>query len=199
VTSAFSTDDKCLSYIYLSPINHAPAWLFGVLTGYLLHRQDSKIIHITKSTNLILWAASLGTTTILILGQTVATRNSNNFVLSAVINSFARPLWSLAVCFMIFSCSTGHGGKYRIFKTGDVRGLFQVSSTLFSPIPCFIVLGKLTYSMYLTHLGVIDVLLAGSMHHPGYFSNFDLVRPMITRVMVPKKCFSFTTSGGYSS
>ncbi|XP_068907026.1 nose resistant to fluoxetine protein 6-like [Tenebrio molitor] len=152
------TDDKYLSYIYLSPINHAPAWLFGVLTGYLLHRQDSKIIHMTKTTNLILWAASLGTTTLLILGQTVTTRNSNNFVLSAVINSFARPLWSLAVCFMIFSCSTGHGGFVNTFLSH----------------PLFIVLGKLTYSMFLTHLGVIDVLLAGSMRHPGYFSNFDI-------------------------
>jgi hypothetical protein len=65
--------------------------------------------------------------------------------------------------------------------------------------PLFIVLGKLTYSMFLTHLGVIDVLLAGSMRHPGYFSNFDIVRLMISIVLVSKKCFSFATSGGYSS
>jgi hypothetical protein len=134
VTSVFSTGDRYLHYIYLSPINHAPAWLFGILTGYLLYRHGSTKIQIPKKTNLILWSTSFFVMTLLLLSQTVATRNSHNYFFSAVLNSLARPLWSLAVCFMIFSCSTGHGGKYQIFKTGDLRGLFQVSSTLFSPI-----------------------------------------------------------------
>ncbi|XP_044254647.1 nose resistant to fluoxetine protein 6-like [Tribolium madens] len=141
----FDSDLSYLKYYYMTPMAHLAPWSFGILLGYVLYRQNYQKIVISKRQNHILMALSLSTMLALHLLCTVLVRQGRDSFYSALFNCFARPLWALALCVLIFNCYTGNGGFINTFLSH----------------PVFIVLGKLTYSMYLLHVPVIFVIFFG--------------------------------------
>ncbi|CAH1370109.1 unnamed protein product [Tenebrio molitor] len=93
----------------------------------------------------------------LILYHHIFVKYGHNVLRSAIFNSFSRLFWSLAVCSIIFNCTTGHGGIVNRFLSQ----------------PVFTVGAKLTYSMYLTHEAVIQ-FFTQDQRQSGYFSNLQI-------------------------
>lgn len=46
-----------------------------------------------------------------IFTHVVFTKNEYNVLRSAIFNPLVRPLWAVAVCWVIFACVKGYGGK----------------------------------------------------------------------------------------
>ncbi|XP_044267470.1 nose resistant to fluoxetine protein 6-like [Tribolium madens] len=153
--SYWEMDENDSRITYFNPLSRMPPWLVGTVLGYLLYQK--KKFQIPPKTNFLLWTTSLLLMLQLILYHQVFLNSPHNVFRSAFFNSCSRLLWSLSVCFIVFSCSTGHGGIINNFLSH----------------PVFIVLGKLTYSMYLTHVLVIMVV-TGNQKYARYFSNFGL-------------------------
>ncbi|RZC34741.1 hypothetical protein BDFB_003316, partial [Asbolus verrucosus] len=152
----FDSDESFFHYIYNSPLSRMPAWLIGVFFGYLIYEHHTKKIRISNSLNFILWTFSLTFILGNILYHNVLVRNQYSIMRSAINNAFGRPLWSFAVSSIIYNCCLGHAKFINAFLSH----------------PIFIVLGKLTYSMFLVHLGVIAALMGGQKH-AGQFSSFE--------------------------
>ncbi|XP_015835187.1 nose resistant to fluoxetine protein 6 isoform X2 [Tribolium castaneum] len=148
-------EDNDSKITYFNPLSRMPSWLVGSVLGYLLYQ--NKKLQNPQKINFLLWTASLLLMLGLILYHQVFMNSPHNVFRSAFFNSFSRFMWSLAVCFIIFSCSTGRGDFINNFLSH----------------PVFIVLGKLTYSMYLTHVLII-MAVTGNQKHASYFSNFGV-------------------------
>ncbi|KAJ3630434.1 hypothetical protein MTP99_011629 [Tenebrio molitor] len=146
-----------LVYVYFSTLSHMPAWLIGIVFGYFLYQNKNKKNSISRLVNITLWLVSLCSMLALVLYHVVFTRHNYDVTRSAFFNSLSRPIWSLAVCSIIYSCSTGRGGCVNTFLSH----------------PVFVVLGKLTYSMYLIHVLVIFVVV-GNPKESTHFSNFEI-------------------------
>ncbi|KAJ3657228.1 hypothetical protein Zmor_016244 [Zophobas morio] len=142
--------------IYTNPICRMPAWLVGIYFGYLLHKHRLQKTEIPYIINVSLWLACLCIMTTLILYQVYILRHDYNVYRSAFFNTFSRPLWSASVCYIIFSCCTGHARPVNTFLSH----------------PVFIVLGKLSYSMYLIHITTTYVVVTNK-RQVGYFSTFE--------------------------
>ncbi|KYB27755.1 nose resistant to fluoxetine protein 6 [Tribolium castaneum] len=151
----FDSDMSYMKYYYLTPIAHLAPWSFGILLGYLLYRQNYQKIIISKRQNRFLMAIALTTMVALHLLCTVLMRHERDPFYSALFNCFVRPLWALALCVVIFICYTGHGGFINTFLSH----------------PVFIIVGKLTYSMYLLHVPVIYVIFLGIKDETSTISN----------------------------
>jgi peptidoglycan biosynthesis protein MviN/MurJ (putative lipid II flippase) len=88
-----------------------PAWLIGIVFGYFLYQNKNKKNSISRLVNITLWLVSLCSMLALVLYHVVFMRDNYDVTRSAFFNSLSRPIWSLAVCSIIYSCSTGRGGK----------------------------------------------------------------------------------------
>ncbi|XP_068906976.1 nose resistant to fluoxetine protein 6-like [Tenebrio molitor] len=144
-------------YVYFSTLSRMPAWLIGIVFGYFLYRNKNKKNSISQLANITLWLVSLCSMLALVLYQVVFVRHNYDVTRSAFFNSLSRPIWSLAVCSIIYSCCTGRGGCVNTFLSH----------------PLFVVLGKLTYSMYLIHFLVIFVVV-GNPKESTHFSTFEI-------------------------
>lgn len=105
-----------------------------------------------------------------------------NVLLSSLINSVARPLWGLCICWTIFACINGYGGeiletsqKHFVNHCNPLVGLLNK----FLSLEIFTVLARLNYAMYLVHLPV-QMLLIFSLRTPGYISNLSVVSSLFT-------------------
>ncbi|XP_063914236.1 nose resistant to fluoxetine protein 6-like [Zophobas morio] len=143
--------------IYFSTISRLPAWFVGTFFGYVLYRDSHKKIRISKQVNSALWALVLSTIVALVFYHKISFQGEYKEYISAFYHTFCRLFWCLSVCYIILSCCTGHSKL--------------VDSFLSHPV--FIVMGKLTYSLYLVHLTVIFVVMA-HRKHLGYFSSFEI-------------------------
>ncbi|KAJ3647366.1 hypothetical protein Zmor_019246 [Zophobas morio] len=130
-------------YLSFSTIHRLPSWLIGVFCGYLLQFQNVKIL---KKLNIFLLLVSFLSMILLIMNQLSLMEGEYNVYRFAVWNGLARPAWSSALAYIIFSCATGHGGIIDSFLSHYV----------------FSVLSKLTFGMYLVHIGMILVMLGNS-------------------------------------
>jgi ABC-type proline/glycine betaine transport system permease subunit len=131
--SSLNAEDSL--YVYFSTLSRMPAWLIGIVFGYFLYRNKNKKNSISQLANITLWLVSLCSMLALVLYQVVFVRHNYDVTRSAFFNSLSRPIWCLAVSSIIYSCSTGRGGKNPHF-CHLILCFFQVVSTLFFPIRC---------------------------------------------------------------
>lgn len=96
-----------------------PCWLLGLIFGYLFYYKKFKP---SRKLNLLLWVISLGVMLKLVTGQTVFISTEYSLHRSVLWNALARPLWSLCICFIIYSCGVGNGGKtFRVSISTIIR------------------------------------------------------------------------------
>lgn len=76
----------------------------------------------------------------------------------AFYDAYSRVFWSIALCYIIFTCVHGHGGLINKF----------LSHPLWQP------LSRLSYSIYLLHL-VVMMITTASIKSPLHFSELNAV------------------------
>lgn len=132
--------------------------------------------------NISLWVVSLATMAAIVFGQVDFTRNEKNVLRSSIFNAFATPSWCLAVSYIIFSCSQGYGGIAPIFSYLSFTIYFCIAGPLnkFLSNRIFQILSRLTYSMFLMHLGVLGIV-ANGRRNVTYFSNMTVVRKFTSK------------------
>ena len=107
-----SWSNEFVYYLSFSTIHHLPSWLIGVFCGYLLQFQNVKFL---KKLNIFLLLVSFLSMILLIMNQLSLMEGEYNVYRFAVWNGLARPAWSSALAYIIFSCATGHGGIFLFF------------------------------------------------------------------------------------
>ncbi|KAJ3647370.1 hypothetical protein Zmor_019249 [Zophobas morio] len=142
-------------YLAFSTFHHLPSWLIGIFCGYLLQHENIKI---PKNLNVCLLFVSFLSLIMLMVNQLTHLEGEYSVYRAALWNGLARPAWSLSLCYIIFSCATGHGGIVNSFLSNYV----------------FIVLSELSYSIYLVHGGIM-LFIFGNSRQTLFFNNHQIL------------------------
>ncbi|CAH1381071.1 unnamed protein product, partial [Tenebrio molitor] len=146
-------------YYFLTHTRGAP-WFVGVILGYYIFKlkQNEFTLKLNKTVVWIIWGVCLGTMLACSLGGYSTLRGEeydrygNAFHIALV-----RPVWSVAVSWIILACTSDYGGPINWVLS----------------LPIYQVLNRFTYSIYLTHLTILNVI-AFNKKRPDYFSNFNM-------------------------
>ncbi|KAF5286023.1 hypothetical protein FQA39_LY16465 [Lamprigera yunnana] len=139
---------------YLKTHIRATPWLFGIILGYLV--STSKDITIAKVTSRILTVVSLVVFAIdIIFTPDTISPGPPYQIENAFLIAFSRPLWCVAVCWIIYASTNG----------------YLKCVNRFMSLRIFQLLSKITYSLYLCHLSLILIVTCGS----NYYFNFTLL------------------------
>ena len=144
-------------YFYFPPYARMCAWLFGIMTAYILHNtKDFKII-IPKHLNALLWFLTISTVFSIILGM--YSFQDDDHWHSQFMNSFYLAIghlgWSMALSWIIFACHHGYGGFINHFLSLSV----------------WKIISRFGLSIYLTHI-LAQLAIFGSQKQPAYFNEF---------------------------
>ncbi|XP_038052261.1 O-acyltransferase like protein-like [Patiria miniata] len=97
--------------IYGKPYCRIPAYLVGIVFGYIFYKVQGKPFKMSKGLNLVMWFLSTAVAMSVVYG---IYRNElvGTFPLYAAVlyNVFARPAFVMAVGWVAFSCLVGYGG-----------------------------------------------------------------------------------------
>uniref|UniRef100_A0A0A9W997 Nose resistant to fluoxetine protein 6 n=2 Tax=Lygus hesperus TaxID=30085 RepID=A0A0A9W997_LYGHE len=161
VTADGDRKDLIMRVLYLPTWTKFTSYVVGIFLGYLLFKiRDGKIdFKMNKVTNMVLWLGTAGIMLFAVFGgfpcfQLDYDYEKNKFY-SAFYIGFYRLFWGIGLFWIILACDNGWGGP--------VNGI--LSWEIFGP------LGKLTYCIYLIHVGVMLVGVA-SVRHTIYYSDY---------------------------
>jgi hypothetical protein len=138
---------------YVAPWFRYQPYLVGIMLGYILHHLRGKSVTIRKDLNIFVWEAAFLCAFAVVYGLYNA-RKSHQITLftSTIYNTFQRISWSLALAWVIFSCSKGYGGLVNEFLSWGV----------FAP------LSRLTFTTYLIHFNVMFMFGASVLSSSPY-------------------------------
>ncbi|KAK5645104.1 hypothetical protein RI129_006404 [Pyrocoelia pectoralis] len=142
---SFNFSDHYLRY-YINAFARAAPWLIGFVLGYVIFqkKQNQTNTSFKKGTDTLLWLISLFIIflSIVLLNYASVSLEETNVIIHALKMSVIRPIFSIAICWVIYSCH------------------FQRSEMLnwFLSLPLFKILSKLSYCSYLVHYPVIGIV-----------------------------------------
>ncbi|XP_044255135.1 nose resistant to fluoxetine protein 6-like [Tribolium madens] len=147
-------------YYFLTHLRASP-WIIGIILGYYLFKikQNNTQIKINKFIVCITWVICIGAMLGCVLGghSTLRTKEYDSWG-NALYITFIRPVWSVAISWIIFACTVDYGGPVNWFLS----------------LPIYQVLNKFTYSMYLVHVVVLSVIV-GNRKYPDHFSKLNMM------------------------
>lgn len=88
---------------------------------------------------------------------------SNDAFMLGLQNAFGRAIWAIAISYIIYACAHNAGGPINWFLSH----------------PCWDLLAKLSFAIYLVHMPVIWLIMS-TMKVPPYFSEISALRDSIT-------------------
>ncbi|XP_062550333.1 nose resistant to fluoxetine protein 6-like [Armigeres subalbatus] len=147
--SVLITDINRDSLTYVPTHTRMGAWMVGVITGYIFHRNRSATVRLRKSRVVLGWTLSMVALVGIIVGthyvnQPVA--GTHPQIYDALFESLKHVVWACGVAWIIFACANGYGGPVNSV----------LSLRVWQP------LGKLSYCLYLLHLPMQTVLTAST-------------------------------------
>uniref|UniRef100_A0A0N5AH02 NRF domain-containing protein n=1 Tax=Syphacia muris TaxID=451379 RepID=A0A0N5AH02_9BILA len=144
-------------YIYFAPWIRFTPHLLGMLTGYILYKHRNRKINIHPILAIILWLVSIAFGIVAVFGLYDYLRQKTvlNTAQNASYYAFHRIVWSLALAWVVYACEHNFAGPIKNFME---LGMWKP-------------LGRLTYSAYLTHYFLIDVVDAQE-RFPIHYSNY---------------------------
>jgi peptidoglycan/LPS O-acetylase OafA/YrhL len=177
VTSTFRNPKNYEKYYYYLTHTRCVPWFIGLILGYYIFKlkQDKLRLKLNKTLVWIIWAVCFGTMLTCVLGGHSTLRGEeydrwgNAFYIALV-----RPVWSLAVSWVILACTNDYGGENKPKKKSKPTKVFPGPVNWVLSLPIYQVLNRFTYSIYLTHVTLLYII-SYDRKRPGYFSNFNLV------------------------
>nr|XP_032515089.1 nose resistant to fluoxetine protein 6-like [Danaus plexippus plexippus] len=148
-----------MTYYYMNTLTRANVFIIGMMLGYLLYIWKGHQLKISKVLNMFLWIISLSICALIIycIHPTLQIDYENQ-ILDSIINSFMRPLWALALSWIIFACVKGYGGP--------INWLFCWSLW---KLPA-----RISFSLYLLHMPFIEIINATTIF-PLYFDDRAII------------------------
>ncbi|RZC31744.1 nose resistant to fluoxetine protein 6-like, partial [Asbolus verrucosus] len=145
---------------YLLTHTRATPWVIGVILGYYIFKikQNEIRFRLHKFVALMMWAICLATLLTCVLGGHGTLRGKeydrmgNSFHIA-----FVRPVWSIAISWIILACITNYGGPINWILS----------------LPIYQVLNRFTYSIYLTHVTMLYMIIYNKKW-PDYFSDLNM-------------------------
>ncbi|XP_055844711.1 nose resistant to fluoxetine protein 6-like isoform X2 [Episyrphus balteatus] len=137
-----------------------PPWLVGIGLGYIMHLYRNRSIHLPVMYQILGWVLSLGTLLAIVFAPHFSLKSSYTVSVfhAAIYEGLKRVSWSIALAWIVFACHFGFGSK--------------VNSILSHPY--WQPLGRLTYCMYLVHVGVLTINF-GISRTDVYISDYSLM------------------------
>eukprot|EP00054_Salpingoeca_dolichothecata_P030999 m.257608 g.257608 ORF g.257608 m.257608 type:complete len:554 (-) comp26757_c1_seq24:24-1685(-) len=128
--------------VYLPAYARVPPYIVGLLLSFLYHQylKCSRNFMLPRMVVLVGYLASLVCLFLTVFGIHEATFGSRSQLVDALYIGFSRPVWGVCVGFIIFTCATG--------QAATVNG--------FLGHPYFIPLARVSFSLYLVHVTVIE-------------------------------------------
>ncbi|XP_047004780.1 nose resistant to fluoxetine protein 6-like [Schistocerca americana] len=164
----YATDDAMLwqvfSLLYTPSHTRAGPYIVGLGLGYTLHRLKGKQLRLTVWQEVALWAAS-GAVWVLAVPSALPLYGRWPAVpqpWSALYAGLQRPLWSLALAWMLLACCKG--------RARPLQWLLG--------LPLFRPLSALVYCVYLTHYALL-IYVDGSVRTAGFLSDFGTIQSAI--------------------
>ncbi|KAJ8687833.1 hypothetical protein QAD02_023627, partial [Eretmocerus hayati] len=140
--------------LYQVPYTRASPWLFGIILGFMV----SKNLRPNRWIKIIGWStASAGFVTLLICIRNVALSPEPNFIRDVMFMLFAKVIWSIVICWIIYCSITD--------RTGIVSRILSWKY--------FLPLSRLSYSVYLIHM-IFPTLRIGASRVPAYFNDYQI-------------------------
>ncbi|KAH9642829.1 hypothetical protein HF086_008460 [Spodoptera exigua] len=165
VPSRFSEMMDYMFEYYFNTLTRASPFFVGMICGYILHLYRKSRIQIPWFVVVFFWACSAG-----ILGgifyfkYRIKQFDWENQLVDNLMNSFMRPIYAVAICWLIIACVHGYSGPINWFLSLDEWRL-----------PA-----RLSYAMYLFHYPLM-FSINGSAVAPFYFSVGNLVRKPVAK------------------
>ncbi|XP_076801554.1 O-acyltransferase like protein-like [Clavelina lepadiformis] len=147
-------EEKYLFDIYTTPWSRISVYIIGMITGYTLFVTNQKI-KMHKAVVIVGWitASVIALSVIYGLYEPLKDFDLMDENLAAFYNAVSRPAFGFSVAWLIIACVSGYGGPITTFLNWKV----------------FIPLSRLTYSVYLIHLLVMQWFVA-TKEEPFHFS-----------------------------
>ncbi|XP_048480394.1 uncharacterized protein LOC105382199 [Plutella xylostella] len=155
IQASIENDLNYNRYYYINTLCRAPPFFVGMIYGYLLYSLQDTQIRIKRPILLLTWSLWFGVvSTVLYLTYPMQQAEWEHPVLDVFINSFMRPVWGLAIGWMIFACAKGYGGPINWFLS--LRAWKAPS--------------RLSYAAYVLHYPLLFVVNCTALA-PVYFSD----------------------------
>ncbi|XP_057379360.1 nose resistant to fluoxetine protein 6-like [Daphnia carinata] len=142
---------------YLDTFSRIPAYLIGILLGWILHNTKNRKVYMNKYLAGIGWIIATLFALAVIYGMTPYLDETTVPVVNPFIRisygAFHHSAWAIAVGWIIFTCTHGYGGFINQF----------LSWKLFLPF------SRLSYAAYLIHYNMIKAY-ASHLRKPFYFT-----------------------------
>ncbi|XP_001605149.3 nose resistant to fluoxetine protein 6 [Nasonia vitripennis] len=157
---------KMFDEIYQMPYTRAGPWLIGIALGYRITRgldKPSKACIFTGWLLAILAFAFciVGTKSLLDLNY------EYNLTWEVIFAALSRPLWGLAVCWIIYACHHGYAGPISTFLSWKA----------------FVPLSKLSYCTYLVHL-LFPFARFSTARTKSYFSDYVILNNYVGDIVL---------------
>ncbi|KAI5642782.1 acyltransferase family domain-containing protein [Phthorimaea operculella] len=150
-----SFDDYHKKYYY-NTMTRAPPFFVGMLFGYILSVCKGKKIQIPVPVAWFFWVSSaFSMMGLMYITHLMKDWQWDYWVIDDLNNSFARSIWAIAICWMIFACQHGYGGPANWFLCLDIWKLPS----------------RISYGMYLFHFP-IQYLIAGHARIPIFLTDW---------------------------
>ncbi|XP_075226493.1 nose resistant to fluoxetine protein 6-like [Lycorma delicatula] len=161
--------------LYLPTHTKTISYIIGILLGYLIFQIKSNRINwnLSVAQQITGWVVALifiggslfGAYPLFQIDHTYSKWESSLYI------GFYKLFWGLGIGWVFLACSTGYGG---------------IVSDILNCKP-FIILGRLTYGIYLTHVAVIIYKL-GNMRQPTFLSHYDQIQQFMGEFIVTIFC-----------
>ncbi|XP_033640142.1 O-acyltransferase like protein-like [Asterias rubens] len=140
--------------IYGKPYCRIPAYLVGMVAGYIFYKQHGKPVKMSKFLNGFVWVLATGVALSVLFGPYRQPGNEFPQYASVLYLVFSRFSFAIAVAWVAFACVFGYGGPVNAF----------LSWGFWAP------LSRITFGAYLLHPTLIFVIYntAKSFYHVTY-------------------------------
>ncbi|KAB0798819.1 hypothetical protein PPYR_06699 [Photinus pyralis] len=156
--------DKYLKHIFYSMHNRASTFIIGFLLGYVLYeskrpKHAKTVLKIFKPLVIAsLWVLALGLIALCLFVSQAFIKLDYYWVHHTLQNTFTRPLWAIAVAWIIFACVHGYAGP--------VNSILSYSG--------FRILSRILYSTLLINF-TVAIILSGQTRKGFHFSASDAI------------------------
>ncbi|XP_038214627.1 O-acyltransferase like protein-like [Zerene cesonia] len=152
-----------MNNFYQNTLTRASSFFFGMALGYLLTITKGKKIKMNWVVVIAMWMLSLAMFAVIFYyTYEIMQLDWDNQIFDNFYNSFGRPIWSLALSWVIFACIHGYGGPVNWLLSHQ---MWKLPS-------------RISYAMYLFHYSFMFIA-AGMQLSPIYFtpaqSLFDFI------------------------